>query len=122
MPTMDSHLAIYPTARKVEQELRRMSDGKGRGEGCVMGHRIMTFPQLVEMLWRESGSSLRTIDAIGERLALDQFLTHGADAFARSASGSASGVRQDFLEASGAGASGGLAACIGGLIRQMKSA
>ena len=99
---MDSRLAIYPTARKVEEELKRMSRG-----GCVMGHRIMTFPQLVDMLWRGSGSALRMIDAIGERMAVKESLTHGADAFARSASGSASG---------------GLAVCIGGLIRQLKSA
>ncbi|MGA2409705.1 MAG: 3'-5' exonuclease, partial [Candidatus Binataceae bacterium] len=102
---MDSLLAIYPTARKVEEELKRRSR-----DGCVMGHRIVTFPQLIETLWRESDSPPRMIDAIGERIALNQALsTSGAGGFPRFANGSV-------------GDNGGLAACIGGLIRQLKSA
>ena len=48
---MDSLLAIYPTARKVDDLLKRQSR-----EGCQMGHRVVTFPQLVDALWREYGA------------------------------------------------------------------
>ena len=65
--TMDSRLAILPTARKVEEELKRLSR-----EGCVMGHRLMTFPQLVDALWNEVGSPLRLIDPISEQVAIGE--------------------------------------------------
>jgi superfamily I DNA/RNA helicase len=97
--TMDSRLAILPTARKVEEELKRLSRG-----GCVMGHRLMTFPQLVDALWSEAGSPLRLIDPISEQVAIGEAI--------RRASASGIVIAQ----------SRGLAGCLRGLIRQLKSA
>ena len=96
---MDSHLAILPTARKVEEELKRLSRG-----GCVMGHRLMTFPQLVDALWGEAGSPLRLIDPISEQVAIGEAIQRA----------SASGVVIVH--------SRGLAARLRGLILQLKSA
>jgi hypothetical protein len=96
---MDSRLAILPTARKVEEELKRLSRG-----GCVMGHRLMTFPQLVDALWSEIASPSRLIDPIGEQVAIGEAIQRA----------SSSGVVL--------AASRGLAGCLRGLIRQLKSA
>ena len=96
---MDSRLAILPTARKVEEELKRLSR-----DGCVMGHRLMTFPQLIDALWRDCDSRLRLIDPIGEQVAIDEAIRRAA----------ANGVAIT--------ASRGLTGCLRGLIRQLKSA
>jgi ATP-dependent helicase/DNAse subunit B len=64
---MDSLLAIYPTARKVEDLLKRQSR-----QGCPMGHRVVTFPQLVDALWREYGTDRVLLSAIGERIAIEE--------------------------------------------------
>src|SRR5260370_9417816 len=64
---MDSLLAIYPTARKVDDLLKRQSR-----EGCQMGHRVVTFPQLVDALWREYGADRVLLSAIGERIAVEE--------------------------------------------------
>jgi len=64
---MDPLLAIYPTARKVEDLLKRQSQ-----EGCQMGHRVVTFPQLVDALWREYGADRVLLSAIGERIAIEE--------------------------------------------------
>jgi ATP-dependent helicase/DNAse subunit B len=64
---MDSLLAIYPTARKVEDLLKRQSR-----EGCQMGHRVVTFPQLVDALWREYSAGRVLLSAIGERIAIEE--------------------------------------------------
>jgi hypothetical protein len=64
---MDSSLAIYPTARKVEDLLKRQSL-----ERCQMGHRVVTFPQLVDALWREYGADHVLLSAIGERFAIEE--------------------------------------------------
>ena len=42
---MDSLLAIYPTARKVEEVLKQQSR-----LGCRLGHKVLTFPQLIDGL------------------------------------------------------------------------
>ncbi len=64
---MDTLLAIYPTARKVEELLKEQSRGR-----CRLGHRMMTFPQLVDGLWRECGRNRVLLSPLGERLALDE--------------------------------------------------
>jgi superfamily I DNA/RNA helicase/RecB family exonuclease len=61
-------LAIYPTARKVEDLLKRAT----RESGCIMGHRVMTFPQLVDALWRESDSERPIVGTTGEWFALEE--------------------------------------------------
>jgi ATP-dependent helicase/DNAse subunit B len=66
---MDSLLAIYPTARKVEDLLKRESR-----ERCQMGHRIVTFPQLLDALWREYGADRVLLSTIGERIAIEEAL------------------------------------------------
>jgi hypothetical protein len=43
-------IALYPTARKVEDWLMRRSRGRS-----LLDYPIMTFPQLVDRLWREFG-------------------------------------------------------------------
>ncbi|MBV8452421.1 MAG: exodeoxyribonuclease V subunit gamma, partial [Deltaproteobacteria bacterium] len=68
---MYSVLVIYPTAHKVENLLKRESQGK---EG-LFGHRVMTFPQLTDALWREAGIARMTIGPVGEWLALEEAVT-----------------------------------------------
>jgi ATP-dependent helicase/nuclease subunit B len=65
---MRTLLAIYPTARKVEDLLKRAS----REAGCLMGYRVTTFPQVVDGLWREEADPRALTGAVGERLALEQ--------------------------------------------------
>ena len=62
-----ARLTIYPTARKVEDQLTRLSRG-----GCVLGHRLMTLPQVVDALWLEAGDRRTGLDHIGERIALNE--------------------------------------------------
>jgi len=100
---VDPGLALYPTARKVEDVLERES-----ARGCVLGHRVTTFPQLTEALWGEVDSALVAVGPVGERLALDE-------AIARVQSAGDAGRPIDF--AAGPGVRNHLL----GLIRQFKS-
>jgi ATP-dependent helicase/nuclease subunit B len=72
---MDRLLAIYPTARKVEELLKQQSR-----EGCRLGHRVMSFPQLVDGLWRECGRTRTLISRIGERMAVEEAVAKNAAA------------------------------------------
>ncbi len=65
---MNSVLAIYPTADKVEDLLKHYT----RTHSVLIGHRLTTFPQLVDALCREANPKYLTIGPIGERLALEQ--------------------------------------------------
>jgi ATP-dependent helicase/nuclease subunit B len=65
---MNSLLAIYPTAYKVEDLLKRNS----RARSVLLGHRLTTFPQVVDALSREAALPYRNIGPIGERLTLEQ--------------------------------------------------
>ncbi len=67
---MDSVLAIYPTAHKVEDLLKRQS----RAKGILLGHRLVTFPQVTDSLWRESSVGRVTVGPMGEWLALEEAL------------------------------------------------
>ncbi|MGH7842818.1 MAG: hypothetical protein ACREQT_15045, partial [Candidatus Binataceae bacterium] len=62
-----SRLTIYPTARKVEEQLVRLSRG-----GCLLGHRLMTLPQVVDSIWLETGDRRASLSHTGERLALSE--------------------------------------------------
>jgi ATP-dependent helicase/DNAse subunit B len=66
---MDRLLAIYPSARKVEEVLK----GEGRSR-CRFGYRAMTFPQLIDGLWRESGPDAALLSPVGERLVIEEVL------------------------------------------------
>jgi len=68
---MHSLLAIYPTAHKVEDLLKRQSLTKG----CLLGHRAMTFPQVTDALWREASIMRVIVGPVGERLALEEAIT-----------------------------------------------
>jgi superfamily I DNA/RNA helicase len=68
---MPSLLAIYPTAHKVEDLLKRQS----LKTGCVLGYRLTTFPQITDALWREAGIIRAIVSSIGERLALEEAIT-----------------------------------------------
>jgi ATP-dependent helicase/DNAse subunit B len=89
-------IALFPTARKVEDWLMRHSRGRS-----LLDYPIMTFPQLVDRLWREFGPRGALLDELQERLA----------------AGEAMG---DLHEAPGGGR--GSAGHVLGLIRQFKSA
>jgi RecB family exonuclease len=65
---MFSLLAIYPTAHKVEDLLKRQTVKTG----CVLGYRLSTFPQVTDALWREAGILRIIVGSIGERLALEE--------------------------------------------------
>jgi ATP-dependent helicase/DNAse subunit B len=62
-------LAIYPTAHKVEDVLRRESVNR-----CLWNHRVLTFPQLIDALWRECASGRVSLDSLGERLVVERAL------------------------------------------------
>jgi superfamily I DNA/RNA helicase/RecB family exonuclease len=64
---MRPQLAIYPTAAKVEDLLKRESQAKT----CLLHYRVTTFPQVTDALWREAGIARVEIGPLGERLALD---------------------------------------------------
>ena len=66
---MDALLAIYPTARKVEQVLKEQSRARAR-----LGHRVLTFPQLINHLANELPGRSRMISPICERVALGEAL------------------------------------------------
>lgn len=70
---MDGVLALYPTARKVEDWLKRLS----RDRRCLLGYSVMTFPQLVDRLWGEFGPRGALLDDLGERLAACEALAAG---------------------------------------------
>jgi hypothetical protein len=57
-------IALYPTARKVEDWLKRNSRGRS-----LLDYPIMTFPQLVDRLWHEFGPRSAILDELQERLA-----------------------------------------------------
>jgi len=60
-------IALYPTARKVEDWLKRHSR-----EGALLGYPAMTFPQLIDRLWREFGSRGAAVSDLHERLAAQE--------------------------------------------------
>jgi hypothetical protein len=60
-------IALYPTARKVEDWLMRHSRGRS-----LLDYPIMTFPQLVDRLWREFGPRGVMLDELQERLAAEE--------------------------------------------------
>ncbi len=64
---MNDVIALYPTARKVEDWLMRHSRGRS-----LLDYPIMTFPQLVDRLWREFGPRGMLLDELQERLAADE--------------------------------------------------
>src|SRR5215831_18712646 len=68
---MHSVLAIYPTAHKVEDLLKRES----REQACLLGHRVTTFPQVTDALWREAGIARVIIGPVGQRLALEEAIS-----------------------------------------------
>ena len=61
---MNDVIALFPTARKVEDWLMR--HGRGRS---LLDYPIMTFPQLVDRLWREFGPRGALLEELQERLA-----------------------------------------------------
>ena len=95
----ESLLTIYPTARKIADQLARLSRG-----GCVLGYRFMTLPRVVDALWLEAADPRGGLSYLGERLVL----------------------REAVIRASADGAIPSLQAGIsertGSLIRQLKSA
>jgi len=89
-------IALFPTARKVEDWLLRHSRGRS-----LLDYPIMTFPQLVDRLWREFGPRGALLDDLQERLAAGEAMGDGLDAL---------------------GGGRGSADHVLGLIRQFKSA
>jgi hypothetical protein len=68
-------IALYPTARKVEDWLMRHSRGRS-----LLDYPIMTFPQLVDRLWREFGPRGVMLDELQERLAAEEAIGDARDA------------------------------------------
>ncbi|MBV8774955.1 MAG: exodeoxyribonuclease V subunit gamma [Deltaproteobacteria bacterium] len=65
---MYSLLAIYPTSHKVEDLLKRQS----RVQRILLGHRVTTFPQITDALWREASIPRIPVGPAGEWLALEE--------------------------------------------------
>ncbi|HZO81925.1 MAG TPA: PD-(D/E)XK nuclease family protein [Candidatus Binataceae bacterium] len=80
---MDGVLALYPTARKVEDWLRRQSLSRR----CLLGHSVMTFPQLIDRLWREFGPRGALLDDLGERIAVCEAIAAAGGAMRSSRAG-----------------------------------
>ena len=99
---MRSLLAIYPTAHKVEDLLKRQS----REKRCLLAHRVMTFPQITEALRREADPMRGNVGPIGERLALEQAIRRAQSRGVDLASATGEGIRAHLLS----------------FIRQLKSA
>src|SRR5216683_1355272 len=99
---MHSLLAIYPTAHKVEDLLKRQSQEKG----CLLAHRVMTFPQITDALGREADPTRGTVGPVGERLALEQAIRRAQSRGVDLASVPGEGIRAHLL----------------GFIRELKSA
>ncbi|MBI5893823.1 MAG: hypothetical protein HZB79_09300, partial [Deltaproteobacteria bacterium] len=59
-----STLCILPTALMVEEELKRIA----RESGLVTGYRVMTFPELMNILSNDFSVKQRQISSIGELL------------------------------------------------------
>lgn len=70
---MTTRLSIYPTSAKVEDVLRRSSR-----EACQWDHKILTFPQLIDLIWHEAHPERIALDPIGERLAFEEALRNGS--------------------------------------------
>lgn len=94
---MDRTLAIYPTAHKVEDVLRRAG-----ANGCEWDYRVLTFPRLVRRLWRECRDGRAAIEACSERMIVEEALRAAPD--------------------TGLAPVAGLVDHVHGLIRQFKSA
>lgn len=63
----DALLTIYPTAHKVDDQLKRLSR-----EGSLLGYRITTLPQLTDALWLERLDCRASLGTTGERLVLTE--------------------------------------------------
>ena len=72
---MNDVIALYPTARKVEDWLKRHSRGRS-----LLDYPIMTFPQLIDRLWREFGPRGALLDELQERLAAAEAVGDQRDA------------------------------------------
>ena len=72
---MNDVIALYPTARKVEDWLKRHSRGRS-----LLDYPIMTFPQLIDRLWREFGPRGAMLDELQERLAAEEAMGDARDA------------------------------------------
>ena len=76
---MNKLIALYPTARKVEDWLKRHSRGR-----TLLDYPIMTFPQLIDRLWREFGPRGTMLDELQElvglagKMVLDRDITQRA--------------------------------------------
>ena len=92
---MHSVLAIYPTAHKVEDLLKRESQAKG----CLLGHRVTTFPQVNDALWRETDPRRVAVGPVGERLALDEAISRARARGVDLAFLSGEGIRDHLLRA-----------------------
>lgn len=75
---MNKLIALYPTARKVEDWLKRHSRGR-----TLLDYPIMTFPQLIDRLWREFGPRGTMLDELQELLAADEAMGDSRAALGR---------------------------------------
>ena len=51
-------LSVYPTALKAESVLHQ----RARAAGCLLDHRVTTFPELTDALARELGVPARVLE------------------------------------------------------------
>jgi hypothetical protein len=56
-PLIADTLYVYPTALKAESVLRE----RARSDGCLLGHRVTTFPELTDALARDLGVTARVL-------------------------------------------------------------
>ena len=66
---MNEGIALYPTARKIEDLLKRTSRS-----ATLLDYPVMTLPQLVDRLWREIAPQTPILDDLQERLAVEEAL------------------------------------------------
>src|SRR5271170_5046669 len=72
---MDRLIAIYPTACKVEEVLKQQTRAASR-----LNHKVLTFPQLIDRLYRDCPDRHPVLSPLAERLALEEALQQTARA------------------------------------------
>jgi superfamily I DNA/RNA helicase len=87
--TMNDTIALYPTARKIEDLLKRSSR-----EGTLLDYPVTTLPQLIDRLWREFGPRGAILDDLQERLAVAEAIAAKSGALLGSTDHVAGLIRQ----------------------------
>lgn len=74
---LSSILHILPTGLRVDIELRRQLPGRS---GALLGHKILTFPQLIDALSKDLPTRAKLLPHLGQSLLLREYLANPPNA------------------------------------------